>query len=60
MRAYLAISGAIFAFFGILHLGRIVTRWDLEEMGYLIIAAAISIGLAVWAFRLFRQLGREQ
>jgi hypothetical protein len=59
MRAYLAISGAIFAFFGVLHLSRVVTDWNLEEMGYLIIAGAISIGLAAWAFRLFRQLGRE-
>jgi hypothetical protein len=59
MRAYLAITGAIFAFFGILHLWRVVVDWNLEETGYLIIAAAISISLAVWAFRLFRQFGRE-
>lgn len=59
MRAYLAVTGVIFAFFGVLHLSRIVADWDLEETGYLIIAGAISISLAFWAFRLFRQLGRE-
>jgi len=59
MKAYLAITGAIFAFFGVLHLSRIVADWDLEETGYLIIAGAISISLAFWAFRLYRQLRRE-
>ena len=60
MRRYEAISGSFLALLAVLQLTRLVLRWPVQVAGVAIplwasaLAALITAGLALWAFRLVR------
>jgi hypothetical protein len=60
MRAYLAITGTLFALLALLHLWRIVAEWHGFDSGVLFIAAtAVFAGLmSYWGWRLFAEQAR--
>ncbi|HXH71205.1 MAG TPA: hypothetical protein VNI58_00100 [Mariprofundaceae bacterium] len=58
MRAYLQISGAIFAVVALAHVVRLVMGWTVQVAGLAIpmwlsgVAIVATVTLSVWAFRL--------
>jgi len=58
MRAYIQLSGVIFALVAIVHLVRVLARWPLLIAGYPLPAVAslfvlvVSAGMSAWAWRL--------
>ena len=58
MRAYLAITGMIFALLAIFHVRQIFADWS--DGGWVLLATMLlCAGLAYWAYRLFRNLSRQ-
>ncbi|HET7537374.1 MAG TPA: hypothetical protein VFJ90_13025 [Candidatus Didemnitutus sp.] len=60
MKAYLLTTGIVFVLIAIAHVARLVEEGThpLQQPAFLL-SSALSIGLAVWAWRLFRQLPRK-
>jgi hypothetical protein len=58
MRAYVQLSGVMFALVAIMHLVRVLARWPLLIAGYPLPAVAslvvllVTAGMSVWAWRL--------
>lgn len=61
MRAYLTISGFLFALLFVLHVWRVVAEWNGfdEAFWFVSTTALLALGLAVWAWRLLGELGRR-
>lgn len=64
MRAYVAVTGALFALLTVLHLARSVELYHraATDPGYVLEMALITLAsavLAVWAWRVFVRLGRS-
>jgi hypothetical protein len=62
MKAYLLISGTIFALLSLFHVYQLVAHWqsNLSDIGFSIAVVAIvlvSAALSFWAFRLMRAVG---
>jgi len=62
MRAYLAITGTLFGLLFLLHIWRVIAEWSgfNSGAGLVLLTAMIALGLAVWAFRLFATLNRQE
>jgi hypothetical protein len=62
MRAYLVITGLIFALLAIFHARQIVDDWSGFDAGLwtLLVTMLLCAALAWWAFRLFRSLSRQE
>lgn len=62
MRAYFAITGTIFALFAILQIRQIIIDWRGFDAGLwtLLVTMSLCVALAVWAYRLFTDLAREE
>ena len=52
MKAYLLITGTMFALIGVMHLGRLVMRMPSSDWPFDAVLGGLSAALAVWAFRL--------
>jgi hypothetical protein len=62
MKAYLAITGTIFALFALGHFVELVARWNPVDVWFMVGLGAIivsSLGLSGWAFRLLRASRQE-
>jgi hypothetical protein len=62
MRAYLAVTGTIFALFALGHVVELATRWNPGDAWFMAGLDAIilsSLGLSVWAFWLLKHSGEE-
>jgi len=53
MKAYLAITGTLFALIALLHLWRIVAEWHGFDGGFWFVAvsAVVAVALSVWGLR---------
>jgi len=62
MRAYLVITGAIFALLAIFHVRQIIADWSGFDAGLwtLLVTMLLCAGLAWWAWRLFKDLNRQE
>jgi hypothetical protein len=62
MRAYLAITGTLFGLLFLLHIWRVIAEWSgfNSGAGVVLLTAMIALGFAVWAFRLFVDLSRQE
>ena len=62
MRAYLAITGALFAFLALLHIWRLFAEWNGfgSDFWTVCVAVLVSAALAFWAYRLFADLSRQE
>ena len=61
MKAYLIVTGGLFAFISVLHIWRIAVEWnglgsDLWLVGG---GTVLTLVLAVWAWKLLRDLNRR-
>ena len=60
MRAYLVISGALFAILALVHVLRLALGWPAEIAGWAVpmwvswIALIVAAALSIWAFRLLK------
>ena len=65
MRAYLLVSGTLFAIIGILHLTRLLAHWPALIAGWTVPVWVSAVGflgaggLGLWAARLARRLPRD-
>ncbi|HUO92542.1 MAG TPA: hypothetical protein VMU22_06450 [Rhizomicrobium sp.] len=61
MRAYLAITGMIFALLAVFHLRQIIADWSGFDAGLwtLLTTMFLCAALAWWAYRLFTHLNRQ-
>ena len=65
MRAYLTISGTLFAILAVLHLIRLLTHWPALIAGLTVpvwvsaVGLVVAGGLTLWAGRLARRLPRD-
>jgi hypothetical protein len=61
MRAYLAITGVLFALLAVLHIWRVIAEWNGFDGGFWFVSltAILAAGLSYWAYRLFRGLVRQ-
>ena len=63
MRAYLRISGGVFALIALLHVLRLILHWPAQIADWTVpiwvswIAVLAAVALSIWAFRLVRQPG---
>ena len=62
MRAYILVTGLIFALLTLLHLWRIFADWSGFDSGLWTLLATMALcgGLAYWAWRLFGELSRQE
>ncbi len=60
MKAYLAITGVLFALLALVHLYRIAHEWNgfNGDFWFVFVTAAIALAFAAWAWRLFMGLNR--
>jgi hypothetical protein len=62
MRAYLAITGLLFALVAILHVWRLIAEWSGFDDGFWFVSvtAILAACLSYWAWRLFADLIRQE
>jgi hypothetical protein len=62
MRAYLAITGTIFALLALLHIYRMFAEWNGfgSDFWTVVVTTLLALGLSYWAWRLFTGLARQE
>lgn len=62
MRAYLVITGALFALIAVLHIWRVIAEWSGFDGGFWFVSltAILAGGLSYWAYRLFLSEIRQE
>ena len=62
MRAYLAITGTLFALIAVLHIWRVIAEWSGFDGGFLFVSltAVLAGGLSYWAYWLFISLAQQE
>ena len=57
MKAYLIVTGVVFVLIAMAHIARVaVEGWHLLKEPIFVLTSLLTLGLAAWAWRLFRRL----
>jgi hypothetical protein len=56
MKTYVAVTGLLFLLLTVMHLWRLSVEQNLARDPWYLLITAVSLGLAFWAFRIYRGL----